>query len=607
MILHPSFVLPVMPGETPVGYASRLALRIGCSLRVFCSRIDLPLQKLLDGVPSAVQQLRDVCQLGSSTFADTTYVRAPGRRFMLAGETLSIDQVNRVTLRICPVCVDQQLADGRDIHEVWSPREWHLPSLHVCDAHGVAMVSVDIPRHHRQDFAGLLHGAKWRGLLLSGRPESVPESGLGQHIRRRLCGVADGHFLSGMPLYAAIKTAEMIGSTAAHGVQQPWRVGGAERFEAGRIGYDILGEGEAGLRKLFADLQSRSLSSQSGTAGLVTTFGRLYLALSKSEDTAYDPLRDVMRQHILETMPFGRGDMVLGQQVAERRTHSARTVAVELGIATVTALRRLRLVGVLGESGQEVARTDSTFDAQKHSEEVRRLATALQRADAGRYIGLKMIYEDVAPILDMVGSMNIDKANPLEQFYAKEDLDAFLTSLLSKASSGPADAEFEPMAQASKRARTSIAKIIDMILKGEITDIRLSPRHKGIMSVMVRKRDILAAVIARRPWLTLTAACKAYKMRESTLSALVRSKIIPSKGKSPLMLQSEDVEAFKRTYVTRREVSLRYGKPADPSKRYSVFQAIADAGLKPAFDDRQSRLIFFRRDDVIAALGPPPT
>jgi hypothetical protein len=533
-------------------------------------------------------------------------VRTPGRRFTLAGEILSIDQVNREALRICPACVEQQLADGRGIHEVWSPREWHLLPLQVCDVHSIPMVTVDIPRHHRQDFAGLLQAARRRGMLSPGKTEAVLESGLGQHIRRRLCGVADGHFLSGMPLYAAIKTAEMIGSAAAHGVHQPWRVAGAERFEVGRIGYDILREGEAGLRRVFTHLQRQSQSDESGTAGLVSSFGRLYLSLSKSEDAAYDPLKDVLRQHILETMPFGRGEVVLGQEVAERRTHSARTVAVELGVSVTTALRRLRLVGVLGESSRSIAWRETTFDAKKHGEDIRRLATALQRADAGRYIGLKMVHEDVAPILDMVGSMNIDKSNPIEQFYAKEDLDAFLVSILSKASPGPADVEFEPMAQASKRARTSIAKILDMILKGEITDIRLSPTHNGIMSVMVRKRDVLAAAIARRPWLTLTAACKAHRMRESTLSALVRSGIIPSKGTSPLMLLSEDIEAFKRIFVTRREVSRQYRKLCGPSKRYSVFQAITDAGLKPAFDVRQSRLIFFRRDEVLAALGPPP-
>ena len=242
MILHPSFVLPVMPGETPVGYASRVAFGLGSSLRAFCSRTDIPLQKLFEGESCTIDLLRAICQLPQDTFADTTFIATQGRRLMLAGQTLSIDQVNREALRVCPACVREQLSDGRGFHETWAPREWSITPLHVCNIHSVPILSIthDSARRHRQDFAGRLREASSLGLLSPEVTEPVPESGLGQHIRDRLSGIDSDHWLSRFPLYASIKTAYLIGSAAMHGVRQAWvDLSPAERFQAGRIGYDI--------------------------------------------------------------------------------------------------------------------------------------------------------------------------------------------------------------------------------------------------------------------------------------------------------------------------------------------------------------------------------
>ena len=63
--------------------------------------------------------------------------------------------------------------------------------------------------------------------------------------------------------------------------------------------------------------------------------------MSQGDDSAFEPLADVLRRHIIETMPFGPGDVVLGQDVTKRRLHSARTVAPELGLSIVTAHKRL--------------------------------------------------------------------------------------------------------------------------------------------------------------------------------------------------------------------------------------------------------------------------
>jgi hypothetical protein len=368
MILHSSFVMPVMPGETPVDYASRLALQFSCSLKVFCSRIAVSRQKLLDGSPAAVDALRRACRLSDDTFVDTTFVGSEGRRVVLAGQSLSLDQVNREVLRLCPACVDEQLANGIGRCDVWARREWHILPLHVCDVHSIPMLILSSKKidQNRGDFSRMLRQSQAEQSWRLDEMETVEESGLGHHIRKRLRGIEDGHWLSQLPLYAAIKTGEMIGTAALHGVQQAWRdLTATERFEAGRVGFDILAEGEVGLRRLFSDFQ-RNTVADAGSSGLRATFGRIHVSMLEWDDAAYDPLRNVLRQHIVETLPFGPGEVVLGQEVKKRRIHSARTVAPELGVSQLTAHKRLRLIGVLDETTKNLPWSQSTFDARLH-------------------------------------------------------------------------------------------------------------------------------------------------------------------------------------------------------------------------------------------------
>lgn len=324
----------------------------------------------------------------------------------------------------------------------------------------------------------------------------MTESGLGHHIRRRLRGLEDGHWLSRMPLYAAIKTADLIGVAARYGVQKPSQeLDIAERFEAGRLGYEILGEGDVGLRNLFSRFQ-RVHSGETSSADLLPTFGRIHVSMLSWRDTAYDPLRDVLRQHLVETMAFGPGDVLFGKEITERRIHSGRTVAPELGLSPATARKRLRSIGVLAEATENPTWQQTFFDVRTHADDIRRLCGALQRAEAMRYLGLQRV-DGFSSILDMIGSMNVDKTSGINQLFAKEDLDSFLSSILEKASTGPVE-EFEPIEKAARRLRAGILNILEMIMKNEITDVRLSPAHKGIRSVMVRKRDIYSALVARR-------------------------------------------------------------------------------------------------------------
>lgn len=54
--------------------------------------------------------------------------------------------------------------------------------------------------------------------------------------------------------------------------------------------------------------------ANSAVFGLRKTFGRLYAHLDQEcPDDVYDPIKNVMRELLIGNMPFGPGDLVLGQ------------------------------------------------------------------------------------------------------------------------------------------------------------------------------------------------------------------------------------------------------------------------------------------------------
>lgn len=60
-------------------------------------------------------------------------------------------------------------------------------------------------------------------------------------------------------------------------------------------------------------------------------FGDLYDWAART-DRDRGPLADILRQHILETVPLGPGDIIFWETVTERRVHSVRTLSLATGL-----------------------------------------------------------------------------------------------------------------------------------------------------------------------------------------------------------------------------------------------------------------------------------
>lgn len=608
MQLHPSFVLPVMPGDTPIGYASKVALGIGRNLRLFLRDIGSDFQRLVDGEAETVEQLCRACGITSTVFSETTLVTLPGRRFSLGGHQLLMDQIQREHLRLCPCCVDEQVSQHGGVLSVTANAYWHLVPLYACPTHNVPIATVPASngsRRHAHDFAWRLQDAIHSGSFhAADRTRATPSSLIG-YVLDVLKGEPGNHWLSCMPLYAAIKVAQLAGAETMGINERRW--GGmsqATLHEVGGVGFEILREGEVGLRKIFSEAQSRYFDKHS-YSGKLSMFGRLYRFLAEdSDDPAFEPAREVLRRHIIEEMPVGPGDTALGKPVQSRIVHSVRSVAPELGLNTVTAGRRLVRVGILDGSTEHLSPDQRTFEVAKHAIMLARLKTALLRGDAGRYLGIPRIFPGVDALLDMVGSLNIEKTPTTQQLYAKDDLDRFLAYFREKAQPTSDVEGFEVVATAASKAKTSIVAILEMIQDGRLQDIRISPGHDGITAVMVRPLDVRDCLLQQRTWVTLIEAKNILRVSQATLREVVRLELLPTLKAPRHGIEMKELEAFSQRYITMSEIHSVY-RPLREKRptRWTPYKEITEAGVIPVLD--RSRYPIYLRDQVTAVLGPP--
>jgi len=99
------------------------------------------------------------------------------------------------------------------------------------------------------------------------------------------------------------------------------------------------------------------------------------------------PIRDLLREHILQTTAVDLGDMVLGQEVTERRVHSAYS----LFIATTLHRKRHRKIlvrlGIAPNNCDDLDYNRLVFPIADTERICRDLMSAVPLSDLSREIG----------------------------------------------------------------------------------------------------------------------------------------------------------------------------------------------------------------------------
>lgn len=608
--------IPHSDQETATSFTSRLAALHGChALTVFSLDMGTTAYDVIHGRDRALARIEILGGLPSGSLLPYS-IRRTDDGFVLNGQALRKKSLRRERIHVCPLCIADDLESQPGPVEVrpYARASWSLASVRSCSRHRAALVPLEecVPGMRLggvgvYDFAQVMWAAA--GILdrIGEYVVERPESPFEDYLVGRLWGPqVEAPFLDALPWYAAARSCEMVGAVSLFGRRvRTGAMSDEEWFNAGIEGYGILADGEDAFRKLLGRLQA-SFKATRQNWGPRSMFGRLYEWLAHEDgDDAYDPLREIMKRHMIETLPLGPGDEVFGETITVRRLHSVRTAAHETGRHPKRLRKLLLAAGAIGEADLSLTDDRILFRADLVGGWLERAAGAMSLTKAGEYLNaprvqVRNLYECglIRPFAQ--GGRN---ARLKDHAFPREELDGFLGQLLAGAepvSSPPPGAADIPAA--AKQACCSAEEIVRLVLgrglswTGRLRDV------PGYLSLLVDVGEVRERV--RREdhgGYSLREVERLLATSTHGVLALVGDGHLPARtavnpvNRCPQTVVPRDAfEAFRETFVSLAELSRERAK--NPR---GLLREMREAGVAPAIvsgDPKKS--YFFRRAEL---------
>ncbi len=604
-------LLPHAGDETPTSLLSRLALLHGRSPRDFCRDMGQSFQGIVDGCSSALKDFAGLARVAVCGLEANAVRKVADRRFEWRGETFSRDVLARATVRVCPRCLADDVAAATEWpdHAPYGRTLWMLEPLRACALHGIALVTLGKASRpgalHDVASAIAPHLSRLAALAVEAKP--VPPSAMEGYLLDRLGGDAvGGGWLDGLSWYAAADACQTIGAVALHGPdvrlleldETGWRA-------AGDAGHAIAAGGEPGMRALLTYLDASYADTQASVDGPQARYGALFRRLAGTlADGDFDPLRDVVFRHVMETTAVGADDSLFRRPFGRRVLHSIRSASLEYAVHP----KRLRKILVAKEviDGSASAFTDerAVFTVDDRTIDIlEKTANCLSLTNVESYLGAGRVH---AKLLAANGFIKPFVALQAETYgelnFAKADLDDFLGKLLAGAMTvvEPPENAFD-IPTAAKRANCGAAEIIRLVVERRL---RWTGRRSGIegyRSLLVDLTEIKGLVHgSKREGFTARELEVRLKTSTKVITALITNGKLPTSvitnpvNRCPTrIVRPSDVEAFEGEYVSLNSLSVDSGQHFR-----AVRKELEARDIRPALTSNVYSATFYRRSDL---------
>jgi len=606
--LYPT--LPLGLGESAPSFVSRLARinRVG-SARVLCTEMGLSFQGIVDGAPNA---LRDLADLSGASYAALTQqtLRRDGDVWYIRGERVLKTSLRRKRLFVCTSCLRDDDIAASDLPAdiaVFGRTSWFLAHLRTCPIHDVALVeAAAIEKAAEAHDFGALVGAKAEILVqdienaISRKPSAFEA-----YLLDRLENGAKGElWLDSLEFSPAARLCEMVGAVATRGRRPaPTKMTDDEWWAAGDAGFKVAIGGVDAFRAFLSEL-TRSFPYNRANVGPQAEYGLLHQWLTFSAlDAAHDPIRDVMYRHICETTPVAPGDLVMGKPVNDRRVHSIRTAAVELGVHPVRLRKILAAKGVIAENQMDDPDDRIVFDAA-HVREIAEsgVVDGIPLRDVVTYLNTTRVHARLLAESGMIIPAPGSDAPGSNAVFAKDDLDDFMTRLLAGAEVVTEPSENHcAIPKAAKRASCGAMEIVRLILDRKLAWVGRLAGVEGYLSVLIDYLEIRQ--LTRGAALEgLTAEQIKIEMKTTTrvVNALIaaghlttRTVINPLNRCPVKIVAREDLDGFRIEYATLIELAREQG-----IHQLALKAKLVALAVEPSLDKKIIGATFFRRAEV---------
>ncbi|MDB5529199.1 MAG: hypothetical protein JWR51_2302 [Devosia sp.] len=561
-----ALTVPSITHETPLSLAFRLASRNArASARRFCSDMALSFEKLFDGDVELTASLAELAGIVEEELASSSIRRVGVKMYMLGHEPLHPSILRREAVRVCPACVlhDRLMTNLPPGASMAGRVAWQLRPARTCIEHHLPLLTFPINGtndHH--DFGFWLDRVPVRDLLRAAQTECRSPSGLEEYLDRRLFHAArTGSWLDDIPIGALSRCCEIVGAMIDHGRDVRLDSLGEDALhKAGGVGFAILVTGPRHLRDFLATLQERS--GLAGPAGAQQMFGALYkwLAFSASGSDA-DAIRQVVRTHIVETLPVGPKDNVLGLPVEKRVIHSVSTAAAEYGLHIKTLRNNLVSAGIV-TADETVVHAQAVFKADENESLLDRLRRGMPAIALRKYMHIDRVPLTIITTNRILSP--IVSGNNVEQLFDSRDADQILADLGRGAVSvvEPAGNQVS-VSMATRRANCSLLETLRLMLAGELTWVGLLDREEGYRALLIDHQELRQKVaLPPLEGLIPSAIIRKLGIRGDAVQKIISSGhlstlagINPTKRCPQRVVPFEAFDRFNATYISLRDVA----------------------------------------------------
>ena len=390
-------------------------------------------------------------------------------------------------------------------------------------------------------------------------------------LDRRLDTGEDETWFSDQTVYAVTTFCRLLGDSL---IRTEVSEGISPSHNAHALGFNASSSGPAATRAILDRIAAEATGPLDEPQ---KAFGDLYRRMSGPylTDPAFDELRRLLRDCILDHWPISAGEAVLGQIVPERRFHSVRTAAQEAGVSVKLLDQYLIEAGAVSvEDMRPPAR--KLFDARAYAELLLLIPTLVGPIAMRRAMGATE-HELMALEKDGALSPRTSITTVKSPWCVADGLELIARLEQHAEPVQPEDPDWEPLLMSRKRSGVAMTHLLEAIESGALAAGR-RVGEAGFHAIVVRGRDVfdlkentllrIEHVDEPLPGVMSAAAFgRSVGLRNNgTFLALVEAGLTPAQRivnpktmRPQYQVSEQDIAAFHRRYVTLTTLSSESG------------------------------------------------
>lgn len=331
---------PVFDRETPVSLVSGIAHKnFYDSASDFCRDLGLDLRSIFRGEQAEVSRLAQLAGAEEKELQRWTFRNVGRAQIRIGREAGNIRTICRSIPRICPACVLTAI-DQYGFCGAFIRADWQVVSIRTCDIHQQPLMRLPFSKYTVQNYEIGAIIRRHFGLIQGQAHPHRPESALEAYLRARLAGQRRSEIWPDcFTLPVVARAAEMLGGRILFGS----RMNAAQLsedmlYEAGAIGFDVLSAGKRALQDCLTRLSQEDARLQKFHN---RDYGMFLKWLRSSRGTPnLRPLKNLVRDHLVENFPLTIGTTILGSVIRAPKQMSLSKASKSLGMSP-NRLRRM--------------------------------------------------------------------------------------------------------------------------------------------------------------------------------------------------------------------------------------------------------------------------